>query len=484
MKLHTVMILDDEKWTVRGLAEMLCWEEQGFTITGQFTDPEQALQSIRLSEPDLLILDIHMPKLNGDALMDIIREEGIPTEFILLSGYSDFSVAQKAINHGAYAYLLKPLARQDLVSALGRVKRSLDERERKEIGIPIDPMNFDAFFQHAWQGRESLAQAGRAYQLILASGSRLAQSQAFKGAALSQGVNIYGGRILYMAVSDTPGAPCDTEVLKQWCQGQGVSAGLSLCGDSLNEYHNMYRQANCALCCARLQNHSDCYLYTPPNLTEVERWLSTLEKLYEEKDSEKIHWEISRLADQWQNQGNPASVLMLLSQLTYSIIPNKSMEKSGRVLNLEKFLYDDISSKFSNITEIFDYLTQLLNTDQSEAQEFGQIPKTVSSIKEYLYEHYTEEVSLNQIVREFYLTPSYLCEIFKKFTGCTITGYLLKIRMEKASELLLETDLPLADIAAQVSYSDYNYFCRLFKRYYNLPPVAYRREKRKQRAQG
>ena len=40
MKAHTVMILDDEEWIVRGLAEMLDWEEQGFTVAGQFTDPE------------------------------------------------------------------------------------------------------------------------------------------------------------------------------------------------------------------------------------------------------------------------------------------------------------------------------------------------------------------------------------------------------------------------------------------------------------
>ena len=169
---------------------------------------------------------------------------------------------------------------------------------------------------------------------------------------------------------------------------------------------------------------------------------------------------------------------MLISQLTYSVIPSKKLDSKGQGLNLEKFLYDDISSKFSNIAELFDYLTQLLSTDQSEGEDFGQIPTTVSDIKEYLYQHYSEPVTLSRIAREFYLTPSYLCEVFKKFTGCTITGYLLRLRMEKASELLLETELSLADVASQVSYSDYNYFCRLFKRYYNVPPAAYRKEKR------
>ena len=55
MKAHTVMILDDEEWIVRGLAEMLDWEEQVFTVAGQYTDPELALQNIRALEPDLLL---------------------------------------------------------------------------------------------------------------------------------------------------------------------------------------------------------------------------------------------------------------------------------------------------------------------------------------------------------------------------------------------------------------------------------------------
>lgn len=478
MKLHTVMILDDEEWIVRGLAEMLDWEEQGFTVAGQFTDPEQALQSIRALEPDLLLLDIHMPKLSGGVLMDMIREEGIPTEFIILSGYSDFSVSQKAINHGAYGYLLKPLKTQEMMAALRRVKRTLEEREQKEIAIPIDPMNYEAFFQHAWRGREAVAESGKAYQLILSDDGGTGHLPAFEGAVTSRAVSVYGGKVLYMVVSRNGNDPCNVEALKKHCQKEGIPSGVSLVGDSLMEYHNMFRQANCALCCAKLQKRSDCYLYTPPNLTEVARWLNTLQKLYEERDSEKLRWEISRLADQWKAQGNPASVLMLISQLTYSVIPSKKLGSKERGLNLEKFLYDDISSKFSNIAELFDYLTQLLSTDQSDDEDLGQIPTTVSDIKEYLHQHYSEPVTLSHIARKFYLTPSYLCEVFKKFTGCTITGYLLRMRMEKASEFLLETELSLADVASQVSYSDYNYFCRLFKRYYNVPPAAYRKEKR------
>lgn len=478
MNRHTVLILDDEEWIVRGLVEMLDWEQYGFAVTGQYTDPEAALQKIRETEPDLILLDIHMPKINGAVMMEMIREEGIPTEFIILSGYSDFSVAQKAITHGAHGYLLKPLKKTELISALQRVKKTFEERSNNEIGIPIDPMNYDAFFRHAWSGQETPAEQGGNFQLILTDSDLPMALPVSQKAVFSKPVNIYGGRILWMAVSQENSEPCDEEGMRRWSKENGISVGLSRPGASLKEYHNMFRQANCALCCAHLQNRTDCYLYTPPNMVEVYRWMRTLQKLYEEKNSEKIYWELSHLADEWKFQGNPASVLMLISQLT-TVVPGKELERKNREMNLEKFLYDDISSKFSNITEIFDYLIQLLRSDEEAQEELVQIPKTVSDLKRYLYVHYTEELNLTCISREFYLTPAYLCEIFKKYTGCTITGYLLKIRMEKASALLQDTVTSLVEISAQVGYSDYNYFCRLFKRYFNISPNAYRKEKNK-----
>ncbi len=476
--LHTVMILDDEAWIVRGLVEMVDWEALGFVITGQFYDSEQALHCIRETEPNLVLLDIRMPKLTGDMLMEMIREEGIPTEFIILSGYSDFSVAQKAIRHGAYGYLLKPLKKEELIAALQRVKRTFDERDQSEKRIPIDPMSYTAFYQRAWKGSKIQIEDGRKYQLILTDGDCDNGIPVVESAVISRPVNIYGGRMLYMAIANESIAPCDLNHLKRWSQEKRCALGLSQVGSSMKEYHKMFQQANCALCGAYLQEKSGCYLYSPPNLVEVDRWLDILRTLYEEQDSKNLRWELSRIVDQWKFRGNPASVLMFISQLTYSVISGKELRRTEMDFNLEKFLYGDISSKFSNITEILDFLIKLLDTDRLRQEELAQIPNAVFQMKEYLYQHYNEELNLNRISREFFLSPAYICEIFKKFTGCTITGYLLQIRMEKACNLLLETDLSLADISAQVGYSDYNYFCRLFKRYFNMSPTTYRREKK------
>ena len=463
MKLYSVVILDDEEWIVRGLAEMIDWEEYGFSVSGLYTDPEEALRKMRETEPDLLLLDIHMPKISGDIMMEMIREEGIPTEFILLSGYSDFSVLKKA----------------ELIAALQRVKKTFEERKERNLEIPIDPLNREAFFQHAWDNSTREVAAGKQYQLLLIDTDFPAKLPSVPGVMLSNPVHIYGGRILYMAVSNAGETVWAfyMEQLKAWSKGQGISLGMSRQGTSSNEYHNLFRQANCALCCAHLQNKTDCYLYTPPDMQEVSQWTQTLQQLYQSKDQAKLYWELSQLMDEWKIHGNPASVLMLIMQLTYMMMPENGMERKAEEINLEKFLYDDISSKFANVKEIFDYLLQLLNTEDLEEESIIQIPATVSKLKQYLYDHFSEELNLTRISREFYLTPSYLCDIFKKYTGCTITGYLLKIRMEKASGMLLNTNLSLVEIAAQVGYSDYNYFSRLFKRYFNISPNAFRKSK-------
>ncbi len=71
-----------------------------------------------------------------------------------------------------------------------------------------------------------------------------------------------------------------------------------------------------------------------------------------------------------------------------------------------------------------------------------------------------------------------MSDAFKKYSGCTVTAYIAQVRMEQAARLLTETDRNLAEIAGEVGYDDYNYFCRLFKRYYRIAPNAYRRGKR------
>ena len=85
---------------------------------------------------------------------------------------------------------------------------------------------------------------------------------------------------------------------------------------------------------------------------------------------------------------------------------------------------------------------------------------------------------LDQIAQNMYLSPVYISKIFKEEMGESPINYLIKIRREKASLMLLESDmLSIKEIADQVGYDDVYYFSKLFKKYYGSSPLYYRKEK-------
>ncbi|WP_079913240.1 helix-turn-helix domain-containing protein [Paenibacillus sp. 32352] len=99
----------------------------------------------------------------------------------------------------------------------------------------------------------------------------------------------------------------------------------------------------------------------------------------------------------------------------------------------------------------------------------------VSAIQVYLSRNYQNELSLSEISERFYLSETYLCELFKKQTGVTLTGFLTAIRMKRAAHLLVENEAPVQQVADKVGYSDYGYFGRIFKRFFGFTPSKYRK---------
>ena len=69
--MYTVVIVDDEPWALQGLAEIIDWNNEGFSIIGQFTDPDEAFEFLCKKEPDVVFTDIRMPGLSGLDLIEM-----------------------------------------------------------------------------------------------------------------------------------------------------------------------------------------------------------------------------------------------------------------------------------------------------------------------------------------------------------------------------------------------------------------------------
>ena len=93
---------------------------------------------------------------------------------------------------------------------------------------------------------------------------------------------------------------------------------------------------------------------------------------------------------------------------------------------------------------------------------------------EYIEKNFQENINLNKISNYVSLSKNYFCNIFKKETGITIWDYLLRIRMEEAKRMLLETEQKTYEISEKVGYDDPSYFGRLFKKYTGFTPIEFR----------
>ena len=124
--MNQVVIVDDETIIRVTLRSLLVWETLGFHVAADFSGGKPALDYLRKNRADLLIVDMKMPDLNGIALMEKLKEEGILPLTVVLSGYNEFSLVREAFRIGAYDYLLKSdVSRESLLALLQKLNQTI-----------------------------------------------------------------------------------------------------------------------------------------------------------------------------------------------------------------------------------------------------------------------------------------------------------------------------------------------------------------------
>ena len=126
--MYKVILADDEPIIVAGLVKRIDWPSLGFNIIGKCFDGQQVINKVRSTQPDLLVIDIRMPKYNGLEVIKTINKN-YKTKVIIISGYSDFEYARSALQLGAIDYLLKPITNEALYNAVVKAKNLLDNQK-------------------------------------------------------------------------------------------------------------------------------------------------------------------------------------------------------------------------------------------------------------------------------------------------------------------------------------------------------------------
>ncbi|MCM1988201.1 response regulator transcription factor [Oceanirhabdus seepicola] len=112
--MYSIVIVDDEPLIAKGIERSCRWEKFGARVDLVSYDPEEAYEYILANKPEIVFTDINMGDVSGIELMKRVRVKGINSEFVVISGYSDFEYVQDAMKYNAFYYLLKPIDKDEL----------------------------------------------------------------------------------------------------------------------------------------------------------------------------------------------------------------------------------------------------------------------------------------------------------------------------------------------------------------------------------
>ncbi len=137
------------------------------------------------------------------------------------------------------------------------------------------------------------------------------------------------------------------------------------------------------------------------------------------------------------------------------IVPQKQLESFGVLLSI---FAEHLSIKSNQIA------LQTMNAE----------PPVIKKAKQFISDHYAEDLSLGQVAQAVHTSVFYFCKLFRKVTGTTFTEYVSRTRIEKAKDLLLNPNLRVSEIAFEVGFQSLTHFNRVFKKLEGKSPTAYR----------
>jgi len=126
--MYKILLVDDERIITEGMSKVIDWKSLGTCLIGTARNGEEALEIIEKENPHIVISDIKMPIMNGLELVSNVYQRFPEIQFILLTGFSEFTYAKKAMEYGVRHYLLKPCNENTVMEAISEICKELDKK--------------------------------------------------------------------------------------------------------------------------------------------------------------------------------------------------------------------------------------------------------------------------------------------------------------------------------------------------------------------
>lgn len=515
--MYRIMIVDDEPGISEGMKRLIERENPEWKVEIIAYNGNHGYELARQFLPDIIITDICMPQSDGLEMIRRLHEGGSRVEFVLISGYSEFEYARKAMTYGVQHYILKPVEEEELFRALEDVCRSIDRRRShlQKVKSLEDTAKTNMKAMQALLLRDLInTESEDSAKMMLDACEFPTDAEQYVCALLDTGNNaveasvvadqlvpdktaysiaVPYGRNQYVIILSNPQASLVISLrqllinLKEAVGGE-FSMGLGLPVRAADKLNYSFRQAQTALSYKLLWGTGSVIAY---------RDLESIGKkgsLPSKEDMNRLEILIGRMnipgssaaiTDIFEKiKNNRQMSLESLQMLCMNIILHGTRRLPADELN--KFIPEDILSlegiaRFSSLELLRDRMISAIHEIlRRQADKKQKVPKhVVSELTDYLNENYHKEISLVDLSGRFFLSPQYLSQMFKEKTGDTYLNYLMGLRIDAAKKLLAQSDLKVYEICERVGYTDTTYFSRLFEKKAGCKPTEYRKRNRK-----
>lgn len=500
-----ILIADDEKPAREGIHLMV--EQSPYTFDNIFvaSDGNEAAKIIKEKPIDIVLTDICMPGTDGLELSQTIRRQYPEVQIILITSYSEFEYVQKAIQLGVMGYLLKPISDVSLYQILGKaVKKLLSDKNPNNFDYMTTALNhiflsnlkketvskmYANLFPKNSQYRLAVIKCNcgkdadtifQALKLII--NSHFTQFDLSDIYCIQNSNNPYEVFILHTNVQNDNSFIRFVTEIKELAESKlgGVFLTLFSC---ITDYLSgkLYQMCLMAYDERMIRPNETIFYYEPDNqkqlLKHIETQINQLDFYIISKNLMALQAILNEIfskenAEEFHN-------IRLIFFVTSNTIIN-ALNKIQIYLHnsdLNSIFSGEILNNAKNLDELSDFFFALVKNHLNEHGLLHQSCKDiVHEIKDYINLKYAENLTEKDISTVFSITPTYMSQLFRKEYSVTFVNYLTDVRINKACDMLKNTDIKISDIASMIGYTDKQYFHKVFKKKTGMTPMMYRME--------
>lgn len=540
--MYRALIIDDEEPVREAIRILGDWEGLRIEDVLEAKDGKAGLDMLREYRPDIVMVDMKMPEMNGAEFLRAVETEFPELLTIVVSGYNDFEYTRQAIHSKVVDYLLKPINRQDLNQALGKAVGLLEAKHRVRSESITKNIAYNMSLPKLKE---------KIYFSIIERSFKKRNNGAFLSLIGAEDPNLRYGvlvlRILNMEAIRDSRFHADTELL--YFAVANVINEMSNDGLTYFSFANPKQEREIiAVFTSRGGYPKELMFRAEQVLKSIVSHLSSLFGIIAAGGFGPVGTEPLDLADSYEAAVGSVRQIDLLRLTGKAVIgqPDKPAQKeihslTGRMpflrtaleagnLNQAKTVLGEFSGKIRSsdgfslgdadrvIREIVVLLNDMalelgvpadrtpssggerelrsfgIETDFAMFDQFEQVlirileyyseqirqslsgsrPFNVEDIKEYIDNHYYEDIKISMFTEKYFLSREYLMKLFKQQFGYGIHEYVQKVRMDKAQQLLDDSSLKIQEISEMLGYKDKNYFSKAFRNYYSVSPSEYR----------